>query len=168
MRSSRVAEIGVKKCSQIQIEPNRISEHWHSTVSHTHAFPRSLGRKSWMERTQTANAKNSFSRAEPRVGRWHTNENEQSSSSFWFFSSILVGCRRWKEMFVVVRTVTSVTVSRYVARERGRERKSNTGSHICSCRRGQKNQTKEERVEKTLISICADAQNFPHFSVHEI
>lgn len=36
MRSSRVAEIGVKKCSQIQIEPNRISEHWHSTVSHTH------------------------------------------------------------------------------------------------------------------------------------
>lgn len=127
LRSGRVAEIGVKKSSQIQIEPNRINERWHSTGPHTHththrhAFLRNLGEKSEMERTQTANAKNSFSRAGPRVVQWHTNENEQSSS--FFFSSIFVGCRFWKEMFVVVRVVTSVSVNRYVERERGIEKK---------------------------------------------
>lgn len=172
MRSSRVTKIVKKKSSQIQIEPNGITEHWHSTVSHTHKHPhrlrflRNLGGKSEMERTQTVNAKNSFSRAEPPVLQWHTNENEQSSSYYFFFcffiSSILVGCRLWKEMSVVV---TSVTVSKYVWGKSESEKKKTTGSLIRSWRRGQKNQT-NWKAWKKQNAINFHLSRYPEFPPH--
>lgn len=73
----------------------QIESNWMRTLhGHTHMLiSAQLRAKNWngaLIQSQAADTRNSHSRAQPWVVRWHTNENEQSSSLFFF---IYIGIR---------------------------------------------------------------------------